>query len=196
MEQQTKRPLFFALVLMCSLVSTVTYASIRSLDLSKGESRVEFLAVGKPSMIKIKGKGGPLAGKLNIDGPKVSGLIDIALATFDTGIELRNSHMKEKYLHIDKYPKAQLTLSKVNLPQDWNSKANLSDVDFDGLLKLHGVEKPVSGKLSLTKLENKIDGKALFKFKISDFGIDVPSYAGIKVTDEVSVESSFKAALE
>lgn len=171
-------------------------AAIKLVDLSKGESRIEFLAIGKPSMLKIRGKGGPLTGKVSVKDLLVSGIIDVDLNSFDTGINLRNTHMKEKYLQTGQYPKAQLTMGKVALPADWLTKGKLDAVPFEGILKLRGVEKPVAGTMSLASINNAVDGNAKFKFKISDFGIEVPSYAGIKVTDEVEVDTYFKSPLE
>lgn len=198
MEQNSN---FSRLVLIGLLTLFVSHgasvhAAMQTVDLGKGESRIEFLAIGKPSMLKIRGKGGPLTGRLSVKDQTVSGIVDVDLNSFDTGISMRNTHMKEKYLQTAQYPKAQLTIKKVALPADWTNQGSLKDVAFDGVLKLHGVEKPVSGLMSLMNANKAIDGKAQFKIKISDYAIDVPSYAGIKVTDEVEVETFFKAPLE
>jgi polyisoprenoid-binding protein YceI len=170
----------------------------KDIDLGKGESRVEFLAIGKPSAIKIRGKGGPLQGHVGVDGNSVSGQIDFDLNSLDTGIGLRNTHMKEKYLQTAQFPKAQLLIKKVSLPVGWLTQLGkkLENLAFDGMLKLHGVEKPIVGVLSLTNSGQAVDGLAQFKVKISDYGIDVPKYAGISVTDEVEVETYFKSPME
>lgn len=194
--EQTNFKAKMLVAVVVAFASLQANAAVKMLDLSKGESRIEFLAVGKPSMLKIRGKGGPLTGKVSVKDLIVSGIIDVDLNSFDTGINLRNTHMKEKYLQTGQYPKAQLTMGKIALPADWLTRGKLDSVPFDGILKLRGVEKPVSGTLSLANINKTVDGNAKFKFKITDFGIEVPSYAGIKVTDEVEVDTYFKSPLE
>lgn len=195
-----KQKVFSGLFFLLSFAFEPIWASgsvASTVDLSKGESRVEFLAVGKPSALKIRGTGGPLLGKVGISDQGVSGTIDMDLNTLDTGIGLRNTHMKEKYLQTSKFPRAQLSLKKVNLPSGWLKPGQkLEAVDFEGVLNLHGIEKPVFGKLNLNHDGKLIDGSAQFKLKISDFQIDIPSYAGIKVADEVDVQTFFKSPVE
>lgn len=204
MEQKTKKQkrsllgkcfAFNSAILMS--LSGWAVPNTEQLDFSKGESRVEFLAIGRPSALKIHGKGGPLKGKLGLQNNQIAGVIDVDLNTFDTGIGLRNSHMKEKYLHTTQYPNAQLTIQKVQLPEGWRQmEKKFEDIGFEGLLKLHGIEKPVTGKMNFTQTGKVIDGSAQFRLKISDFQIDVPSYAGIKVADEVAVQTFFKSPIE
>lgn len=169
----------------------------KTVDLSKGESRVEFLAVGKPSAIKIRGNGGSVRGVIGVSDSSVSGTVDFDLESLDTGIGLRNSHMKEKYLQTGQFPKAVLNLGRVALPTGWTREPSKHEqVDFEGVLSLHGVERPLTGKLDLHHDGKLVDGAARFKVKISDFGIEVPSYAGITVADEVEVQTHFKSALD
>src|SRR5262245_34322468 len=84
-------------------------ASKWTVDLSGGSGQVEFHAIGKPSAIKIHGKGEAPKGKITLDNGKIGGVITAHLASFDTGIQTRNEHMKNKYLGVQKYPEAKLT---------------------------------------------------------------------------------------
>src|SRR3989338_6695806 len=59
---------------------------------------VRFLAVGKPSMLKIHGKGKILAADFQLEKESLKGSAEVDLNSIDTGIALRNQHMKEKYL--------------------------------------------------------------------------------------------------
>ena len=58
------------------------------------DSSAEFLAVGRPSMIKINGTGGKVQGKFALDGAKSIGEITLDLRDFTTGMQLRDKHMK------------------------------------------------------------------------------------------------------
>lgn len=146
------------------------------------QGSVQFEAIGKPSMMRIKGQAAGPSGTLTLADSKVQGEMNFALDTLDTGIDLRNEHMKEKYLEVKKYPQAKLVIKDLSLPSSWNPQnAKLQDHPFKGLLHLHGVE----GTLSISE---KLKTEARFEIKISDFKIDIPSYLGIKVADVVKVQ--------
>jgi len=119
----------------------------------------------------------------------VTGEITFDLATLDTGIEMRNSHMKDKYLEIGRFPQAKLKLTEVTLPSSWSmDQPEIKDAAFKGLLTLHGIEKPVSGTFSASKNGSGIGVDAKFTTKITDFGIEIPKYLGITVADEVNMQ--------
>jgi polyisoprenoid-binding protein YceI len=111
---------------------------------------------------------------------------------------MRDKHMKEKYLEVEKFPRAELTIQKVTLPLSLKQAgASLPGVPFQGILKLHGLEKPVFGTMTL-----KHDGDssasvdAAFSLKLTDFGIQIPSFAGITIADQVEIKISAAALLE
>lgn len=165
------------------------------IDLSKSENKVEFLAVGQPSAIKIRGKLGDskqMEGKLEVADNKLSGTAVVNLDSFDTGIDLRNKHMKEKYLEVPKYPKTTVTLKPVVLTGDTNSPSYEWSGPFEGKLNLHGQEKDIKGTGNLSKKEGKWVGSFSFNFELQDYGIDVPKYLGISVSKAVQVEVAFK----
>jgi polyisoprenoid-binding protein YceI len=174
------KTIFFAFAL--SLLNTIAFASVSKFQATEGT--VNFLAVGKPSMLKIHGKApGPKA-NFSLEKGNLSGSSEIAMDSLDTGIELRNQHMKEKYLQTKEFPSAVFTLKEAPVGESFLRSLSIDGEKlFKGSLKLHGVEKGVEGKFTAK------DGKVLAKFqvKISDFGIAVPSYLGITVTDTVDV---------
>lgn len=151
---------------------------------AKGGS-VEFLAIGKPSFIKIRGAGSAASGAVTVDGDKATGKFAFDMGTLDTGIEKRNEHMKEKYLETPKFPKSELEIASTSALKGW-SKTNpkISDADFNGNLTLHGVTKPVTGKFSVT---DSRASEVHFKVKLSDYAITIPSFSGITVADEVEI---------
>jgi len=147
---------------------------------------VEVLAIGKPSFIKIRGKGEPPKGELQVNGQKASGHFEFQVASLDTGIDLRNEHMRDNYLHTKEHPTAKLEIQDLHLKEGWDpARAKISETPFTGQLTLHGVTKPVSGKFSVGE---KRDVKADFKIKLSDFNVEIPKYLGVTVADEVNVE--------
>jgi polyisoprenoid-binding protein YceI len=136
----------------------------------------DWTAVGNPGFLRITGEGGTVTGEATEAGGKVSGTFKVKLADYTTGMGLRDSHMKDKYLEVAKYPEAVLVLDPVI--------AGPSFV-WGGKLTLKGVTKPVTGKASYTG--GKL--KAFFTVNIKDFpSIGVPSHLGVTVANTVDVE--------
>lgn len=179
-------------------------ASAAVFEIQKDTSEVEFLAVGKPSMLKIKGKGAKPEGKITIDGKGVSaGEVKIDLNEFDTGMSLRNQHMKEKYLHTGEADKRYSTfkINKIGITNEMITKGGkFEDVPIEGTLNLHGVDKPFVSKATVEiggKSFVEIGGKSFdvltkLKLKLSDFKIDIPSYLGVTVAEDVDVDVKLK----
>lgn len=161
-----------------------------TLTLKPNYGTVQVEAVGRPAMVKIKGKGEGPQGSLKIANRNLSGEIRFALDTLDTGIDLRNEHMREKYLETKKYPFAILTLQDLALPEGWSKeKMQIPETKFIGDLLLHGERNPVEGRFEVTETGEL---KATMELKISDYKIPVPSYLGITVADKVKIQISSK----
>jgi polyisoprenoid-binding protein YceI len=97
------------------------------------------------------------------------GDVTMKLADMKTGMEGRDEHML-KVLDAAKYPEAKLHVS------------THTAASFSGELTVHGVTKPVSGK---------VDGKtATFDVKLSDYGVTQESMhkPGLQVKDVVHVK--------
>lgn len=158
-------------------------------ELKVKSGKTEFTAIGNPSFMKIKGEGEKPVGDIKIDGAKATGSFEFNLNTLDTGIGLRNRHMKENYLKTNQNPKATLQLEKLVVPmKDGEPQIEaLKKYPFRGLLTLNGTTKPVKGFLNTERSGKDLQVSAEFSIKITDFKIEVPSYAGITVADEVKI---------
>lgn len=174
--------------------SRFTYAEVsRVIDLGGQESKVEFLAIGKPSLLKINGTGGKLKGKIEVSGTKVTGQLLVPLDPVTTGINLRDEHMKNKYLEISKFPEASLQISELQLEKNlFIISGSQKGIPFKGKLKIHGVEKDIEGLADVDSDEKVVSISAQTKTSISAHQIDLPSYMGIKVADEVQITAQFK----
>lgn len=163
--------------------------AIEDLELKTAAGAVKFTAIGKPGFLKIRGdsKDAFPAGKLMIKKHKASGEFSFVLDKLQTGISLRDEHMKKKYLEVDKFPEAKVTLAEITLPA-----SDLADSKgtFSGKLNLHGVTKEISGKYTFSSKSKKIDAE--FEIKVSDFKIEIPKYLGITVSESVQIEVEIK----
>lgn len=146
---------------------------------------IQFTAIGNPGFLKIKGKSKDTfpKGILKWSDQGLSGEFQFSLEGLKTGIELRDEHMKEKYLEIKKFPMAILDLDPMKIDPEKLDESH--DGNFQGNLSLHGVSKKVSGKYKYDSNEKKI--AAEFEIKVSDFGIEIPSYLGITVGEKVNI---------
>lgn len=164
-----------------------------TIELGSARSRVEFLAIGKPAAIKIRGEAGQagtVTGTLIVAKGTFSGKALVALDNFDTGIELRNQHMKEKYLETAKHPVAELNFADVSLGGDSEAPSFQWSGTFAGVMAFHGRQGAVNGTLKLEKADGKWKADFSFPFELEDFGVETPSYLGIVVSKKVQVEAS------
>lgn len=144
---------------------------------------VEFVAVG-PAGLSITGKS--TAVTASEDGANVA--VTVPLANLDTGIALRNSHMRDKYLETGKYPNAVLTVPKagVGLPSGGAG-------DVAGTLSLHGKQKPVTVHYVVKKEGDGYAVSGKLRVNMTEFGIAQPSFAGATVKPDVDVSVAFRA---
>lgn len=143
--------------------------------ISVKKSSVEFLAIGSPGFLKIHGTGGKAEGKLAVKDGKASGELTCQLSDFDTGIALRNEHMRDKYLEVKKHPKAVLKVDSLSVSEGEN--------DLTGTLFIKGVGKPAKGKYTVKGSTLKAE----MNVKVSDYPIGVPSYLGVTMAEDVKV---------
>lgn len=170
---------------------TAVVSAKTEITATPADGKTEFEALGRPSMVKIKGHGEGPDTKLTLDGKNLSGELVFKMETLDTGIGMRNEHMKDKYLEVQKYPTSTLKLKDVVLPEGFSvANPELKDFPFKGKLTLHGVEKDVEGKVNVAK---DLKATADFEIKISDFAIAIPSYLGITVADSVKIHVTIDA---
>lgn len=173
------------LLLFTALPTSLVQAHIQKLEFHENKGRMSALAIGMPSFLKVNVSGTGPYGELIVGEDKlVSGTLKLNFSKLDTGIGLRDSHLKNKYLEVAKFKESTLTLSALRFTETFGK-----DLQFTGELKIKDTIKKVSGSYQLAKVE---DGgyrlTAKFAFKMSEFPIGIPSYSGITMADEVKVE--------
>ena len=110
-------------------------------------------------------------GNATLTGNKITAEnIVVNLKSLKTGIAVRDSHT-QKHLETTQFPEAILV------------KAEGTDGKGTGVLRIHGVEKPVSGTYKI----NGNELEAEFKINLPDYKITNIKYMGVGVKDEVTV---------
>jgi polyisoprenoid-binding protein YceI len=125
------------------------------------------------------------------DSPTLDGSLGVDLRTLDTGIGLRNDHLRKEYLEVDKGPGYEsATLSEIQL-KGVSPAAPAGKGSFSGSLTLHGVKKAVTGPVEVRNAGGDLRVKASFPVNLPDYGIAEPRYLGVGVKDIVQVEVAF-----
>jgi len=176
--------------------STVAVAS-KNIKFKSEDGKTEFTAIGKPAMIKIAGEGDGPEGFATFDKNIVQMKVKVNLTKMTTKIELRDEHMKNKYLEVQKFPTAELIIKDLSLKQSVESLTeNFVEVPFSGDLTLHGKTKMVEGVASVAKKGKVVLINADFSIKIMEHLDTLPSWAGIKVADEVKIKVQLKGLIQ
>ena len=181
------------IVLFVPLWAAVTSAAGASWHVGEGEVSVKCpMTVGG----SFDATTSALTGMLTTSTARPSGFdgsLAVDLRTIDTGIALRNDHLKEKYLEVDKgVGYEQAVLSDVVL-QGLNADAPTGKGSFTGSLMLHGVKKTVTGPAEIRQAGTGWRVRASFPVNLPDYNIDKPRYLGVGVKDTVQVSVTFTA---
>ncbi|MDP3501071.1 MAG: YceI family protein [Myxococcales bacterium] len=171
--------------LKTAVVASLLVVSSAFAGLTKaGEGVASFKAVG-PAGFKLEGKTKSI--DVKEDGKAIT--VVVGLKDLETGISLRDSHMREKYLEVDKFPEA--TLAVANDQVTWPEDGKSSEGQARGTFTVHGVSKDVSFKYKITNSGGTyaVEGEAAVNFK--DHGVSVPSYMGITVKPDITIVSKF-----
>ena len=176
----------FAIVL-----STVAAAPADAADaykVSSGEVTVMCpLTVGGSFEAKTKNLSGDVTPASDEQGA-VRGALKVELQTLETGISVRDRHMKSNYLEVEKGPEfSSATIDDIRV-----EKLEGKTV-FTGVLSLHGQKRKVTGAAELQQKDGKVRVQAQFSVKVSEFEIPAPTYLGVGVRDEIQVKVSLLA---
>ena len=168
-------------------------ATAASFHIDSGEVRVSVpLRPGGA----FEARSSALSGRLRAGGARpvvLSGELALDLATIDTGIDLRNRHLRETYLEVAKgggFDKAVL------------SEIRVAEADGDGFrgrsaftatLLLHGVKGQVGGSAEIRAAGSGVRVEATFPVTLTDFGIKPPEYLGVGVGSKVLVRVTLAA---
>lgn len=118
----------------------------------------------------------------DITNPSESELyFEVDLNTIDTGIGLRNRHMREEYLHTYTYRYTTYTgkFTEIKKTDD-----NTYEVSVAGEISIHGKTQPLDVKGAMIKNGDGFKISTNFEVKLTDHNIEVPSFMFLKI-DEV-----------
>ena len=183
-------------VVVCAIVTLAASMPIEAQEASwrvaTGDVRVVCpLTVGGSFAATTKA----LEGAVRADGPDgLQGTIEVDLTTLDTGIGLRNTHLRDTYLEVGRGPNfARAVLSAIAL-DGADPRTFEGETAFSAMFLVHGVEHPVSGVAELARTVDGVEVVARFQVALPDHAIQAPRYLGVGVRDQVRVEVRFTAS--
>lgn len=151
----------------------------------KAKNRVEFHS--KATMESFSGKAKHFEAEFDIDLEKLSttkGKVTVDLRTLDTGLELRNKHMRDNHLQTDSFPNAVFQLDSLH-------ESGSDSVMVHGVMTIHGTSQTVSARGVVRTLPGPAMGllriESEFLLKITDFGIQRPEFLFLKLAEEVKI---------
>ena len=113
---------------------------------------------------------------------------EVDLSTVDTGIGLRNRHMRENYLEIDKYP---MTYFKGKLIRKTHEQSGILSVTAEGVMFIHGIEQKKSIQANLIPEEGGFHIETNFSVALPDYDIEVPQLMFLKINENIQLELDF-----
>lgn len=179
-------------VSLFALAFSINALAAASYEVNSDASHVDFLAVGKPSMIKIRGTKAKTTGSFSIP---TGGEIRMDLDGIDTGISMRDKHMKEKYLQTSK-GENKYAIFKITEIKTADGKLPVSGevaAKIKGMMTLHGETKPLETDAILKSSGETLIADTKLKLKISEYKIDLPTFAGVTVAEDVDVDVHLEA---
>ena len=113
---------------------------------------------------------------------------EVDLASIDTGIGLRNRHMRDNYLETDKYQFASYEGKITGAVQNGE---NTFDIVTAGTFKLHGVESQIEIPGVISKIENGYKAESRFEIKLQDYKIERPQLMLLKIGEVIQLHVTF-----
>lgn len=135
----------------------------------------------------VLGDGGLAAGAT--EGSEL--YLEVDLASLDTGIGLRNRHMRDNYLETDRFPYATLGGVFVDVAEGSNGSFQ---VTAEGDLSIHGVSREVEVACLVSPSGQGYRARCGFEVLLSDFDIRIPKVMFMKLANEIRLELDFFVA--
>jgi len=114
--------------------------------------------------------------------------LEVDLASLDTGLGLRNRHMRSNYLEVEEFPYAffNATIGRVE-----TVAAGMFRVTAQGVLNIHGVDREMEVPCDVSERGEGYRVRCTFNTLLSDFDIKIPRLMFLKLANEVRLELDF-----
>lgn len=170
-------------VMLLALIGAPRVSRAANLQVAK-DTEVSFLA--KITASSFVAKSTAVSGVVDYDASASaikSATIKVKTDSFDTGMSLRNSHMRDKYLEAQKFPEIVFQVENAKVAAAAGSEGAL-----EGFFTIKGVKK--AAKIPVKVAENsgaKLVVTSSFPLNITDYGIPQPGFTMVKMETVINV---------
>jgi polyisoprenoid-binding protein YceI len=164
----------------------------------------------KAPLETVVGKTAEISGFIQVDPTDLTGTsraeLQVDLASLKTGIGLRDRHMREQYLEVEKYPVAAFNLTEVKTASANSLENNMAvDLILLGDFTVHGVTQQVEVAASVVYMKETEDTKArlpgdllhinaTFDVYLTKHDIKRPQFVILKLDDLQKINLDFFAS--
>jgi polyisoprenoid-binding protein YceI len=113
---------------------------------------------------------------------------EVELASLDTGIGLRNRHMRDNYLQVEKYPYA---IFNGSIAQVESAGGDTLRVTAKGIMEIHGKKKEMSIPCTVNPENSGYRVHGAFTVLLSDFDISIPKIMFLQLDNEIHLQVDF-----
>jgi polyisoprenoid-binding protein YceI len=117
--------------------------------------------------------------------------LEVDLASIDTGIGLRNRHMRDNYLEVEEFPYASF---RGRITDVRPTAGGGGRVTASGTFSVHGVSREREIACDVAPAGRGYRARCAFPVLLTDHDIEIPKVMFLKLADEVQVEVEFTVA--
>jgi len=197
-------------IMILSAVSSIqAQTATKTFNINDERGRDVVTFTSKAPLETIVGKTSKIKGFVEVDPRNLTNAkakFEVDLASLQTGIGLRDEHMREQYLETAKYPVAVFELTKVTTASIRElAEEKVIDMMVDGNFSVHGVTKAITIPVTITyfkeseSTKNSLPGDILtistkFNVLLSDYSITRPQFVILKLDDKQVVDINANAS--
>ena len=162
-----------------------------------GETKVVFVSTAATEHFegKTKQMEGRIVTRPDSLGDSITVHLEVDMASLDTGIPMRNQHMRDNHLETKKFPRAIFDGGTITGPRSASrlEPGKPASLDLEGTFTLHGVSRRIVIHAVTTYLADhggRIAFQAEFPVALADYGISRPQFLFLKLAEVQDVRVS------
>lgn len=181
-------------IAVCVALATPLTAQEYQMDLQR-ENRVRFIS--DAPLEDFEGVTSRIDGFLFLSGDGLSGETDLSesefffevdLASLDTGLGLRNRHMRDNYLETEEHPFATFAGRVVTLEETGPGSYRALT---RGSFSVHGIEREREIECSAEGADGALRVRCAFQVLLSDHEIPIPKLMFMKIDEVMELDLDF-----
>jgi polyisoprenoid-binding protein YceI len=184
------------------LVASVASAAPRTYTIPTDEKNVASFRIDD-AIERIAGTTTKVSGTIVADPDNAAGSsteVRVELASLDTGIPMRNQHIRERFLETAKYPQATFKSVSVNAAAAAIAPNKPVDVEVTGDFTMHGITKRITVPVRIVLIPESdltkstrgpgdwVHATATFSVKLADYDVHVPDTFLVNTVDPIPVK--------